>query len=168
VIVNSELLACADQIARLVDDAGSARKARDDLPGRHAERDVHLARIQDHLRQLDSDLPPERAVEALPGRALLARTRQRINEHKEHIAAARAFPAQIAARTNDLADLDRELNPLPPAPDTRTLEALLQEIRAGGDPAVRLSEAERRRGTARRLWRRPSRGFPPGPVAPRR
>ena len=39
VTVNAELLACAEQIKHLVDAAGGARTARDDLPGRQTEHD---------------------------------------------------------------------------------------------------------------------------------
>ena len=142
VIVNADLLACAEQIKHLVDAAGGARTARQDLPGCRAEHDLSLARLRDLLRQVGSDLPAERAAEALPARALLARTRQRIKEHAELLVAVEAAPAQITARMNDLAELERKLADLPAVPDLRTLLTLLDEIRSGGDPAMRRSEAE--------------------------
>jgi uncharacterized protein YhaN len=142
VVVNADLLACADQIKHLVDAAGGARTARGDLPGRRAERDLGLARIRDLLRQLGSDLPPERAAEALPTRALLVRTRQRIKEHTELAAAVETAPARIAARANELAEVERKLAELPPILDLGALEGLLADIRASGDPAVRRLEAE--------------------------
>ncbi len=142
VIVNAELLACAEQIKALVDAAGGARTARADLPGRQTEHELTLARLRDLLRQLGSSLPPERAAEALPRRTLLARTRQRIKEHAELRVAVEAAPPRIAARTADLADCERKLADLPVAPDLRTLEATLEEIRSNGNPAARRLEAE--------------------------
>lgn len=142
VIVNADLLTRAEQIKHLVDTAGGARTAREDLPGRRAEYDLSLARLRELLRQLGSDLPPERAAEALPARALLARTRRTIKEHAELLIGVQAAPVQITARMNDLAELERKLCDLPAVPDLRILVATLDEIRSGGDPAVRRSEAE--------------------------
>ena len=88
VTINTDLLASAEQIKHLVGEAGGARTAHDDLPGRQAERDVSLARLNDLLRQLGSNLPPERAAEALPTRPLLARTRYRTGARSS----ARLFP----------------------------------------------------------------------------
>ena len=142
VMVNAELLASAEQIKHLVDEAGGARTARNDLPGRQAERDVSLARLRDLLAQLGSDLPAERAAEALPTRPLLARTRQRIKDHATFAAAAQTTPGRIAARTNDLAEVERRLAELPPIRELGTLEAMLEEIRAAGDPTMHRLEAE--------------------------
>jgi uncharacterized protein YhaN len=143
VIVNSGLLAQTQHIKHLVDEAGEARSARDDLPGVRGEYDFCLARTRELMRHLGSDLPPERAAEALPTRALLARTRQRIKDHAEIAAAAQTASSRIAARTNDLAEVERQLAELPPAQDLRRLEVLIEEIRGDGDPASRRLEAER-------------------------
>jgi uncharacterized protein YhaN len=143
VVVNTNLLGYADQIKQLVDEAGGARTAQADLPGRRAEYDFCLARIRDLLRQLGSDLPPERAAEALQTRALLARTRQRIKEYAELAAAAQGAPERIAAREHELAERERQLAELPADADHRILEVLLQDIRVGGNPATRRQEAEK-------------------------
>jgi uncharacterized protein YhaN len=142
VVVDVDLMACAAQIKQLIDAAGGARTARADLPGRHAELELSLARQRDLLRQLGSALPPERAAEALPTRALMTRTRQRIKEHAELLAAVATARTQTAARTNDFAELERRLAELPVPPDLRNIEALLDEIRSDGDPAARLAEAD--------------------------
>jgi uncharacterized protein YhaN len=142
VTINADLLASGEQIRHLVDEAGGARTARDDLPGVQAERGVSLARLRDLLGQLGSSLPPERVAEALPTRPLLARTRQRIKDHAGFAAAAQTAPGRIAARTNDLAEVERRLVELPPVLELTTLETLLEEIRASGDPVMRRAEAE--------------------------
>lgn len=144
ITVNAELLASAEQIKHLVDEAGGARTARNDRPGRQAERNVSLSRLRNLLGQLGSALPAEHAAAALPTRPLLARTRQRIKDHAGFAAAAQTAPGRIAARTNDLAEVERRLTELPPMLDLRTLESILEEIRADGDPAVRRLDAEQR------------------------
>ncbi len=143
VIVNSELLARADQIKRLVDEAGSARTARNHLPTRRGEYEFSLIRVRDLLRQLGSSLPPDRAAEALPTRTILARTRQRIKEYTELAAAAKAAPERIKECDDDLADLERRLTEFPSNAQPRNLELLLREIRADGDPIARRQDAER-------------------------
>jgi uncharacterized protein YhaN len=142
VTVDNGLLAYADQIKHLVDEAGGARTARNDLPGRRTEYELCLNRIGDLLRQLGSTLPPARAIEALPTRALLARTRQRMKEHTQFAAAVDAATTLIAARMKEVSESERRLAELPAVADLTVLEVLLDEIRADGDPEARLSEAE--------------------------
>jgi uncharacterized protein YhaN len=143
VVVDADLLANAELIQRLTEEAGAARKARQDLPGVSGQRDHGLTRIRDLLRQLGSPLPPERAVEALPKTALVARTRKLIDEYNEIAASMRTSDAQIEARGHDLNSIERRLEQLPPLPDPLQLQSLLEAIRADGDPAVRRSEAEK-------------------------
>jgi len=143
VAVDTDLLAHADLVERLAEEAGAARKARQDLPGVRGQHEHGLTRIRDLLRQLGSALPPERAVEALPKTALVARTRNLIEAHNEIAASIGTADAQIEARRHDLNIIERRLDQLPPMPDPRQLESLLETIRADGDPTVRRSDAER-------------------------
>ena len=142
VIVNAELLNHAEQIERLTDEAGAARKARDDLSGIRGQYEHGMTRMRDLLAQLGSPLPPDRVNEALPKTALLTRTRNLIEAYGEIAAAVRDLDVQIEAREHDLANMEWRLGELPPAPDPRPLESLLETIRADGDPAARRSEAE--------------------------
>ncbi|MSP01719.1 MAG: hypothetical protein EXR07_11825 [Acetobacteraceae bacterium] len=148
VAVDDALLACAEDIERLVHDAGAARKAWDDLTGVQGQYDHGTARIGDLLRQLGSGVPPERAAAILPARALLTRTRQRIRDHADIDAAVRQAAMRIVSRNSERTELDRALVYLPLAMDVSTLELLVNEVRAGGDPSVVRAEAEKALTTA--------------------
>jgi uncharacterized protein YhaN len=138
IIVDTALLAEAAAIEALVGDAGAARKAAADRHDVVAEHEAKSARIADLLRQLGSDLPPVRAAEAIPLRTVQARTQQLIRAYTEPMAAMRDAPAQRAARTQALAEIDRKLAALPAAQDLHSLDALVREI---GDPVERQEEA---------------------------
>nr|WP_294523061.1 AAA family ATPase [uncultured Rhodopila sp.] len=140
IVLDTALLAEAAAIDSLTAETGAARKAAADRPGIVGELEAKSARIGDLLRQLGSDLPPARAAEAIPQRTLQARTQRLIRDHTEQMAATRDAPAKHAARTRDLAEIDRKLAALPAAQDLHGLDALVREI---GDPAARRGEAER-------------------------
>jgi uncharacterized protein YhaN len=143
VVVDTDLLAHSEQIERLAGEAGAARKARDDLPGIRGQYDHGLNRIHDLLKQLGSPLSPERANDALPKTALLARTRSLIESHAEIAASIRTSDTQIEAMAHDLTRIERRLGELPAVPETRPLAALMEIIRADGDPTIRIADAER-------------------------
>jgi uncharacterized protein YhaN len=140
IVLDTALLAEAAAIDSLTAEAGAARKAAADRPGVAGELEGKLGRIGDLLRQLGSDLPPARAAEAIPQRTVQARTQRLIRDYTEQMAATRDAPAKHAARTRDLAEIDRKLAALPEARDLHGLEALVREI---GDPAARQEEAAR-------------------------
>jgi uncharacterized protein YhaN len=142
VIVDTELLARAEQIERLVGEAGAARKASADLPGVQGQHDHGMTRIRSLLRQLGSPLPAEQAAEQLPQTALLARTRTLIAAHGDIAASIQTSNNQIEALQRDLGNIERRLGELPPASDPWPLESLLETIRLDGDPAKRHAEAE--------------------------
>ncbi len=143
VIVDADLLACAEQIERLIDEAGAARKARNDRPAVLGQYEYGLSKIRELLRQLGSKLPPEQANETLPRTALAARTRQLIDAYGEIAAAMRNAEGQIEELARDLASIERRLAEMLPVPDATPLTSLVETIRADGDPAARLAEAER-------------------------
>jgi uncharacterized protein YhaN len=143
VIVDADLLACADLIERLTDEAGAARKARNDLPSVRGQYDRGLSKIGDLLRQLGSTLPPERASETLPKTAALARTRNLIEAYGEIAAAVRSADGQIETLARDLANIERRLGEMPQVLDARPLASLVEAIRADGDPASRLADTAR-------------------------
>ena len=138
--VETALLDEAAAIDALVQEVGAARKAAADLPGVTAEHAAKSARIADLLRQLGSDLPADRAAEAVPLRTVQVRTRQLIHACAEPMAAMRDAPAKQAERTQALADIDRALAALPAAQDLRALDALVREI---GDPVAQQEDAAR-------------------------
>ncbi len=143
IVVDTDLLSRAEQIELLTGEAGAARKARGDVPGVSGQYEHGLTRIRDLLRQLGSPLPPEQANDALPRIALVARTRKLIDAHAELAASVRNSDEQIEARRRELVDVERQLGELPAAQDWRTLEGLLETIRADGVPAARRADAER-------------------------
>ncbi|MFL5256956.1 MAG: AAA family ATPase [Rhodopila sp.] len=138
--IDTALLDEAAAIDALVDEAGAARKAVADLPEVRAEHAAKAARITDLLRQLGSDLPADRAAEAVPLRTLQVRTQQLIHAYAEPMAAMRDAPAKQAERTRALADINRDLAALPAAQDLRVLDALAREI---GDPITQQEDAAR-------------------------
>ena len=140
IVLDTALLAEAAAIDSLIAEAGAARKAAADRPVVAGELEAKSGRIGDLLRQLGSDLPPARAAEAIPQRTVQARTQRLIRDHAEQMAATRDAPAKLAARTHDLAEIDRKLSALPAGRDLRGLEALVREV---GDPAARQEEAAR-------------------------
>ena len=144
ITVDEALLAHADQISRLVLDAGAARKARDDdLPVVRGQHEHRVSAILVLSRQLGLGLSPDQVTANLPSRALVSRTRQRIREFNDLSGRTGSLPGQIAARTRDLADLDQQLLALPPVEDVRLLEAQVSAIGADGDPIRRRDDARR-------------------------
>nr|WP_294506619.1 AAA family ATPase [uncultured Rhodopila sp.] len=140
ITIDAALLAEAAAIEALVNEAGAARKATADLPGITAQHEAKLARLADMLRQLGSDLPPMRAGDVIPQRALRARTQRLIRDYTEPMTAMRDAPAQRANRTRELAEIDRKLAESPVPPDLHILEALMRDI---GDPIARHEDALR-------------------------
>ncbi|PPQ29947.1 AAA family ATPase [Rhodopila globiformis] len=138
--IDTALLDEAAAVDALVQEAGAARKAVADLPAVTADHAATSARIADLLRQLGSDLPADRAAEAVPLRTLQVRTRQLIHACAEPMAAMREAPARKAERTQALAGIDRALAALPAAQDLRALDALVREI---GDPLAQQEDAAR-------------------------
>ncbi|MCK8783338.1 AAA family ATPase [Roseomonas sp. NAR14] len=137
------LLAEAGPVAALTAQSGAATRARDELPAaRAALRDRH-AELADRLRQLGRDLPPERAAEAVPPRAPLARLRRLLAERAGNAGTLARGPARLAAIAQRVADAQAALAALPPALDTAGLQALLDEITAGGRPAELHAAARR-------------------------
>ena len=142
IALDTALLARAEDIERLAGEAGAARKARNDLPSVRGQHESGLARLGDLLRQLGSPLPPARAIETVPTRALRARTQRLIDEHIETDGSRRDAEARIAARADELSGLERQLSQAPPPPNAEPLEILLDAIRADGNPAQRRAEAD--------------------------
>jgi uncharacterized protein YhaN len=140
ITVDSALLAEAAAIDALVNEAGAARKAAADLPGVTAQHEAKLSRLADMLRQLGSDLPPIRAADVIPRRALQAQTQRLIRDHTEPMAAMRDAPAQRTGRLRALAEINRKLTDMPAPPGLHALDSLVREI---GDPVATREEAAR-------------------------
>ena len=141
--VDEALLAEADSIERLNEQAGAVRKALADIPKRESEHAELARRIAAALRDLGSALPVERAAEAIPPRAAVIRARDLIAQHSAHAASVAQAPGAIEAVRRELQDADAQLLSLPAAEDTGALAALVAEIRAAGDPAARADEQAR-------------------------
>ena len=132
--VDEALLAEADSIERLNEQAGAVRKALADIPKRESEHAELARRIAAALRDLGSALPVERAAEAIPPRAAVIRARDLIAQHSAHAASVAQAPGAIEAVRREMQDAEAQLLSLPAAEDTDALAALVAEIRAAGRP----------------------------------
>ncbi len=148
VAVDDAMMAEAEAIGHLITQAGAARKARSDLPAVEAALTNLTGQISDALRQLGLDLPVERAGQAVPTRSVIARVRKLIHAAASQRAQVQSGPATIAQREQDRDALREQLAKLPAAGDFSGISQLLREIRADGDPANRLRQAEQARRAA--------------------
>ena len=137
--VNDTLLANADDIDRLVEATGAARKAALDLPAVMAQADARAALVAARLREVGSTLPVERAAEAIPPRAVINHTRRLIQAYATRLEAVHTTPP-IAEREQACDAIQAQLAVESEARDVSDLEALAKEIRADGDPVRRQRE----------------------------
>lgn len=140
ITVDQALLASADTIDRLSEQAGAVGKALTDIPNRAAEHSAVHSRIATVMQRLGSVLPAHRAAELVPGRAAESRARTLIAQHSAVAAALEQAPTAIAAAQADIAEKNAALAKLPPPDDIHVLAPLVAEVRAGGDPAAREEE----------------------------
>ncbi len=148
ITVDTTLLAEAVAIDALTDPAGAARKALADLPSRDAELQACTTRIRDLLRILGSDLPPDRSAEAIPAHSAITRARRLITSHGGYRQAVQGAPGRIAAQERAVRELAAALAAMAAPEDHQALDALVQEIRAEGDPARQRAAAEAASGEA--------------------
>ena len=138
------LLAQAAAIERLAEQAGAAAKALDDLPAREAELAQIEARIGQRLRSLGA--PGREPASLIPARTLTTRTRNLIRGHGTHVSACTAATRtrdELAARI-----AAQRAEPAPAAMAAGGLAALIEEIRAAGDPGAMAQEAAAREAAA--------------------
>lgn len=145
IVVDDRLLGEAEEIERLSEVAGAARKAMADLPTLIARTHALTEVIAARLRELNSPLPVDRAAEVVPPRAAVNRARRLIQTYAARQEAAQAAPSRTAELEQERDALAAQL--LAPAmpTDVSALEALVNEIRAEGEPDRRKREAVARR-----------------------
>jgi uncharacterized protein YhaN len=145
IVVDDLLLGEAGEIERLSEATGAARKATADLPTLVARASALGDVIAARLRELNSALPVDRAAEVIPPRAVVSRVRRLIQTYAARQEAARAAPGRTAERERERdAVAAQQLASTMPT-DVSALEAVVNEIRADGDPARRKREAVARR-----------------------
>jgi uncharacterized protein YhaN len=142
---NPALLAQAPAIDLLAEHGGAVAKALEDLPARAAELAAIEAQIAHRLRGLGAAESDPAAL--IPPRAVTSHTRALIRQHGVHEGACRA-----AGRARD--DVARQIaaHQASPAPETASagpLTALIEDIRAQGDPATQARDAASRLAAAR-------------------
>ena len=147
VTVDEAILAEADSIAALIDEAGAARKAQTDLPSVQAQLSTLTAQIHDYLRELGQTCPIDQIASLIPTKAAATRVTRLIKTHAVQRTLENAIPETIAARNRDRTAIQAELDHLPAA-DVSTLQAVVKEIRADGDPARTLRAARQNRDKA--------------------
>lgn len=165
---DATLIAQGDVIEQLIDRAGAARQAVLDIPKREAELALTTDRVAGILRQLGSQLPAERASEAVPPRAAVLHARRLATEHAKLRATLAQLPVELAQAGKDTTATEAALAELPPAIDRRGLTRLLREIRSAGEPDRRAQElqqtlADRHAKLANAVAR--VRGWSQGPAA---
>ncbi len=148
ITVDDRLLAEAAEVDRMVEAAGAARKARADLPALVSQAAAHAATVAGCLRELGSTLPVDRAAEAIPPRAVVARSRQLIQDHGPLLTAAQAAPGLTGERLRERDAVLRQIAALLAPGDVSELDALVKDIRADGDPDRRGRAAAERQDAA--------------------
>lgn len=141
VAFDAALIAQGEAIERLVDRAGVARQALEDIPKRDAEHAAATEHVSALLRQLGSPLPPDRAAECVPARAAVVQARRIAAEHEKLRTLLALLPTELAQAERELAETEHAFAQIPAAVDMRALIRLVREIRAAGDPDQRLHEA---------------------------
>jgi uncharacterized protein YhaN len=141
----------ADRIAALRDAAGTAERARQELPALRQEQRDGEARLRDRLRALgmadDAD-----AAALLPPQWLLDKARRLLREHAS-LAEAEARAPQLLQRQRDLLrEAEAALAALPPPWDLEALEMLVATLRAEGDPAILMARESRAVAEAEAAW----------------
>lgn len=137
IVVDAALLAEAEEIDRLVEASGAARKAAVDLPSVAAQAAAKDAIATARLQELGAS-----HCVTIPPRAVANRARRLIQDYAARVEAARAAPGQIAELERDRDTAVAQLAALPTGGDVSELDALVKEIRADGDPARRHRDAD--------------------------
>ncbi|MCG7360885.1 AAA family ATPase [Roseomonas sp. ACRSG] len=137
---DAALLAAAEDIRILQEDAGAAGKAQKDLPAVEAALRAREARVEEHLAALGLPGPASKAAAQLPAPLPVQQARRLTEAHARHAALLAELPGRIATQQAALAAAAQELERLPPVGTADDLSALLTAILAEGDP-VRLATA---------------------------
>ncbi|WP_207479009.1 ATP-binding protein [Arenibaculum pallidiluteum] len=140
--VRDDVLAVADRIRALAEQRGAIREQRADLPRREAELRQLREQIADLLRRIGSDLPAERAREAVPPQPLLTELRALIVENGRLAEREAAADEQRQRAEGEARRLAALLDRLGPEQDAAALIAALEEARARGGIEERLAETE--------------------------
>lgn len=114
-----------------------------DLPLRRAELAQIAAQIAATLRELDADLPPERAEERILPRPKAAEVRALITQGAEGQADQRQTAHALEEARLRLRQLESEIATLPDHADPAPLKEALRDIMQSGSPPVKLEETRR-------------------------
>ena len=131
-------------IEALHEQRGAVRDQRSDLPKRDSELRQLREQALDLLRRLGSDLPIERAVEAIPPRSILADVRALITEQGKLRARADAAAEQLARCRTEAGKLELQLEAIGTPADSAVLHAAVAEAKARGTVEQSLSEGQTR------------------------
>ena len=123
------ILACGGDIEALHEQRGAVRDQRSDLPKRDSELRQLREQAHDLLRRLGSDLPIERAVEAIPPRSILADVRALIAEEGKLRARADAAADQLARCRTEAGKLKSQLEAIGTPADPAVLHAAVAEAK---------------------------------------
>lgn len=142
------LLAQSDRIVALREAAPPAERAHRALPAARALLAGLRADLDERLRTLGRDLPPDQAARALPPPDLLAALRRLAGAHPPLAAAAEAAPLRLVEARAALDALQAERAALPDPGAPAALEALLAELSRAGDPVAQAAAAARAEAAA--------------------
>jgi len=142
IAVDAAVLAEAEEIDRLVDGAGAARKAAADRPNVTAQAEARRADVAALLRDLGSALPVDQAAAAIPPSTATRRARRLHANYAARLEAVRRAPAQVADRERERDAALAQRAALSAAGGLSGLDALVKEIRSDGNPAFRKRESE--------------------------
>jgi uncharacterized protein YhaN len=149
ITVDDAILAEADAINLLRDQAGAARKARRDLPSVQAELDTLTAHIHENLRELGQNCAIDQIATLIPTKAASTRIARLIKAHAAQRRQEQSAPEAVAARSRDKSAIQDDLDRLPATGDLSAVQALVKDIRSDGDPARTLRAARQARDSAR-------------------
>ncbi|MGI3776539.1 MAG: AAA family ATPase [Janthinobacterium lividum] len=131
------LLEQAEAIEALLREAATVRQIEGDLPGVAGE----LAAAERQAAALRGDLGVAREGLVLPARPLLAQAQALLDRHAGMAARLAELPEALAALAAERDALAGELAALPQEREQGAVEALVREVREGGDPARGLAAA---------------------------
>ena len=134
---DAALLAQAAAIDVLAEHAGAVGKALEDLPGLEGELSQIEARIAARLRSLGAAGADAAAL--IPPRAVATGTRALIRGHGRHEQACQAAVRSRDALARQIAV--QQALPAGASAETAALAALIEEVRAEGDPGARARDA---------------------------
>ncbi|MGF7212823.1 uncharacterized protein YhaN [Skermanella aerolata] len=142
--VPAEILTRGGDIEGLHEQRGAVRDQRSDLPKRDSELRQLRDQALDLLRRLGSDLPIERAVEAIPPRSILADVRALIADQGKLRARADAAAEQLGRCRTEAGKLESQLDAIGTPANSAVLHAAVAEAKARGTVEQSLSEGQAR------------------------